>query len=84
MHVTLAVLTCSHAMTSDPDTAKPVTVRLTAKEVKRLDSLAAKSGMTRHRYMSFVLERAMQTGLVVTQRVDFSESASLPKAVSSN
>jgi len=54
---------------------RPVTVRLTAKEVKRLDVLAAKSGMTRHRYMNFVLDRAMQTGLVVTERVDFSESA---------
>jgi predicted DNA binding CopG/RHH family protein len=61
-------------MTTESETARPVTVRLTAKEVKRLDSLAAKSGMTRHRYMSFVLDRAMQTGLVVTERVDFTES----------
>ena len=57
------------------DTAKPVTVRLTAKEVKRLDALAAKSGMTRHRYMSFVLDRAMVSGLVVKQKVEYAESA---------
>jgi hypothetical protein len=30
--------------------------------------------MTRHRYMSFVLERAMQTGLVVKEVVQFAES----------
>jgi predicted DNA binding CopG/RHH family protein len=58
------------------DTGRPVTVRLTAKEVKRLDALAAKSGMTRHRYMNFVLDRAMQTGLVVKEKVEFLESAS--------
>ena len=57
------------------DTAKPVTVRLTAKEVKRLDALAAKSGMTRHRYMSFVLDRAMSSGLVVKETVEYAESA---------
>ena len=73
--VNFYLLTCSHAMPSESDTAKPVTVRLTAKEVKRLDALAARSGMSRHRYMSFVLERAMRTGLVVTQRADFAESA---------
>ena len=67
-------------MTSTSDSARPVTVRLTAKEVKRLDSLAAKSGMTRHRYMSFVLDRAMQTGLVVKERVDFSQSRPDPAA----
>lgn len=61
-------------MTSISDSARPVTVRLTAKEVKRLDALAAKSGMTRHKYMSFVLGRAMQTGLVVKERVDFAET----------
>ena len=57
------------------DTAKPVTVRLTATEVKRLDALAAKSGMTRHRYMSFVLDRAMASGLVVKETVEYAESA---------
>jgi predicted transcriptional regulator len=62
------------------DTAKPVTVRLTAQEVKRLDALAAKSGMTRHPYMSFVLERAMQSGLVVKESVEFTESTPLAAA----
>jgi hypothetical protein len=54
--------------------ARPVTVRLTPKEVKRLDALAAQSGMTRHRYMSLVLERAMRSGLVVRETVEYAES----------
>lgn len=62
-------------MTEKPDTAKPVTVRLTAKEVKRLDALAAKSGMTRHRYMSFILDRAMKSGLVVKETVEYTETS---------
>lgn len=62
-------------MSAQSDTAKPVTVRLTSKEVKRLDSLAAKSGMTRHRYMSFVLDRAMNSGLVVKESVEYAESS---------
>lgn len=64
-------------MSARSENGRPVTVRLTKKEVKRLDALAAKSGMTRHRYMTFVLERAMTTGLVVRERVDFSESPPL-------
>jgi predicted transcriptional regulator len=62
-------------MTTKSDAAKPVTVRLTAKEVKRLDALAAKSDMTRHRYMSFVLDRAMQSGLVMKEKVEYAESS---------
>ena len=67
-------------MPSNTDSAKPVTVRLTAKEVKRLDALAAKSGMTRHRYMSFVLDRAMNSGLVVKESVQYAESSPLREA----
>jgi predicted DNA binding CopG/RHH family protein len=67
-------------MTTKTDSGRPVTVRLTAQEVKRLDALAAKSGMTRHRYMSFVLERAMQSGLVVKESVEFTESTPLAAA----
>jgi hypothetical protein len=62
-------------MSAKSDTARPVTVRLTSKEVKRLDSLAAKSGMTRHRYMSFVLDRAMNSGLVVKESVEYAEAS---------
>ena len=54
--------------------ARPVTVRLTAKEVRQLDELAAQSGMTRHRYMSFVLERAMKTRLVVKETIEYAET----------
>ena len=67
-------------MTTKSDAAKPVTVRLTSKEVKRLDALAAKSGMTRHRYMSFVLDRAMNSGLVVKESVQYAESSPLREA----
>jgi predicted transcriptional regulator len=67
-------------MSSKSDTARPVTVRLTSKEVKRLDALAAKSGMTRHRYMSFVLDRAMNSGLVVKESVEYAESSPLGEA----
>ena len=67
-------------MPSNTEPAKPVTVRLTAKEVKRLDALAAKSGMTRHRYMSFVLDRAMNSGLVVKESVQYAESSPLREA----
>jgi predicted DNA binding CopG/RHH family protein len=63
-------------MPAKTDSGRPVTVRLTSKEVKRLDALAAKSGMTRHRYMNFVLDRAMNSGLVVKERVEYAESAS--------
>jgi len=62
-------------MPAKPDTAKPVTVRLSSKEVKRLDALASKSGMTRNRYMSFVLDRAMQGGLVIKEKVEYAESS---------
>ena len=64
-------------MNTKSDVGRPVTVRLTAREVKQLDTLAAKSGMTRHKYMGFVLERAMKTGLVVKERVEFSDSTTL-------
>lgn len=64
-------------MPSSLDPAKPVTVRLTSKELKRLDSLAAKSGMNRHRYMSLVLDRAMKSGLVVKQSVEYAELSPL-------
>jgi hypothetical protein len=62
-------------MTVPSDQARPVTIRLTAEEVKRLDALAAQSAMTRHRYMSFVLERAMKSGLVVRESVEYAETS---------
>ncbi len=61
-------------MNAKTDLARPVTVRLTANEVRHLDELAARSGMTRHRYMSFVLERAMKSGLVVKETVEYAET----------
>lgn len=61
-------------MNPQTNLARPVTVRLTAKEVIQLDELAAQSGMTRHRYMSFVLERAMKTKLVVRETIEYAET----------
>lgn len=62
------------AMNTKTNSAKPVTVRLTAKEVKRLDELAAQSGMTRHKYMSFVLDRAMKCGMVMKETIEYAET----------
>ena len=69
----LAIMTKIHP-------ARPVTVRLTPKEVKRLDALAEQSGMTRHRYMSLVLERAMRSGLVVRETVEYTEATPVDQA----
>jgi hypothetical protein len=38
-----------------------------------LDELAVRSGMSRHRYMIHVLERAVINGVVVSESVEFSD-----------
>lgn len=40
--------------------------------VKRLDKLAAKSGLTRHKYMIRVLEKVVAKDVVVSESVKFS------------
>jgi predicted transcriptional regulator len=42
--------------------------------VKRLDELAAKSGMSRHRYMILILERAVKANVTVREEVAFSNA----------
>ncbi|MFM8683245.1 MAG: ribbon-helix-helix protein, CopG family, partial [Chthoniobacterales bacterium] len=39
---------------------RAIAVQLTPQTVKRLDQLAARSGMSRHSYMILVLERAVR------------------------
>ncbi|MFM8809024.1 MAG: hypothetical protein ACKOJB_09035 [Chthoniobacterales bacterium] len=48
-------------------------MQLTPQTVKRLDQLAARSGMSRHRYMILVLERAVRNSVVLREEVAFSD-----------
>lgn len=48
-------------------------MQLPPQTVKKLDQLAAKSGMSRHRYMILVLERAVRTNVVVREQLAFSD-----------
>ena len=51
---------------------RAIAVQLTPQTVKRLDELAAKSGMSRHRYMILILERAVNANVTVREEVAFS------------
>ena len=51
---------------------RAIAVQLTPQTVKRLDELAAKSGMSRHRYMILILERAVKANVTVREEVAFS------------
>jgi predicted transcriptional regulator len=53
---------------------RPIAVQLTPQTVKRLDELAAKSGMSRHRYMILILERAVKANVTVREEVAFSNA----------
>ena len=48
-------------------------MQLTPQTVKRLDELAARSKMSRHRYMILVLERAVKNSVVLREAVAFSD-----------
>ena len=41
--------------------------------VEKMDRLAAKSEMSRHRYMVLVLERAVESKLVLSEQIAFSD-----------
>jgi hypothetical protein len=41
--------------------------------VEKIDRLAAKSEMSRHRYMILVLERAVESKLVISKQINFSD-----------
>ncbi len=52
---------------------RAIAVQLAPQTVKRLDELAARSKMSRHRYMILVLERAVKNSVVLREAVAFSD-----------
>lgn len=57
-----------------PRKTRAIAVQLTPQTVKRLDELAAKSGMSRHRYMILILERAVKANVTVREEIAFSSA----------
>ena len=55
---------------------RAIAVQLPPVFVKKLDELAERSGMSRHKYMIRVLERAVVNEVVVSESVEFSDKAS--------
>jgi predicted transcriptional regulator len=51
---------------------RPIAVQLDVTTIKRLDELAARSGISRHRYMILILERAIKAEVTVREEVAFS------------
>ena len=51
---------------------RPIAVQLTRQTIEGLDRLAARSDMTRHRYMILILERAIKADVVVREQLAFS------------
>ena len=51
---------------------RAIAVQLTPETVQKLDDLAARSGMSRHRYMILILERAIKAEVVISEQVAFS------------
>ncbi len=51
---------------------RAIAVQLTPQTIKRLDELAEASGMSRHRYMILILERAVMASVIVREQVAFS------------
>ena len=56
-----------------PRKTRAIAVQLSPETVKRLDALAARSGMSRHRYMIVILERAIAADVVVSKTLAFSD-----------
>ena len=52
---------------------RAIAVQLSPQTIKRLDELAARSKMSRHRYMILVLERAVKNDVVLRAEVAFSD-----------
>jgi predicted transcriptional regulator len=52
--------------------SRAIAVQLTPETVKKLDDLAERSGMSRHRYMILILERAIKAEVVISEQVAFS------------
>lgn len=51
---------------------RPIAVQLDLDTIKKLDELAARSGISRHRYMILILERAINADVTVREEVAFS------------
>lgn len=60
-----------HTVTTERKT-RAIAVQLTPQTIKRLDELAARSGISRHRYMILILERAVAASVTVREEVAFS------------
>lgn len=56
---------------AEPKT-RPIAVQLNPVTIKRLDELAKRSGISRHRYMILILERAVRANVTVREEVAFS------------
>lgn len=59
-------------MKKDRPTPRAVAVQLPGDVVRKLDELAARSGVSRHEYMILVLSRATQTQTVLAEKTTFS------------
>lgn len=53
---------------------RAIAVQLSPQTVRRLDDLAKKSGMSRHRYMILILERAVKANVTVREEIAFSNA----------
>jgi len=51
---------------------RAIAVQLAPQTIKRLDELAEASGMSRHRYMILILERAIKANVTVREQLAFS------------
>lgn len=51
---------------------RPIAVQLSLQTIDDLDRLAAKSGLSRHRYMILILERAVKGEVVIREQVAYS------------
>lgn len=52
---------------------RPLAVQLSGETISGLSAMAKKSGMTRHRYMVMILERAVARKIVVRETLTFSD-----------
>ena len=62
---------CNTIVTAQRKT-RAIAVQLPPQTIKRLDELAEASGMSRHRYMILILERAVKANVTVCEQVAFS------------
>lgn len=60
-------------MTKASPKTRPIAVQLSPQTIEQLDRLADKSGVSRHKYMVLVLERAVSQELWLRKAVTFVE-----------